>query len=233
MSEFFEENFSGIDAGISPNIPTDEIETDHMFLMSVVRDRSISMDPHRSVMTKSTQEFVRSIQDSKSDDEMLISLTEFNSQINSYGFQNVADMPTSYHPDGMTALYDAIIVAQERLYDGKGGGYMEELNAAGTKPRGAMVIFSDGEDTCSRKSASDARKSIELLKSREILVAFVAFGSGAKGIAQQLGIDPQNVLETAATASEMRRIWGILSKSAISMSKSAASGNSQDAFFDI
>lgn len=233
MNDFYEESFSGIDAGITPNIPTDDVDNDHMFLMSVARDRSGSMSGFKSVMQQSTQEFVKSIKDSKSDDEILVSLTEFDDSINSYGYQNVADMPTAYAPGGCTALYDAIIVAQQRLYDGSGNGYMEQLNASGVRTRGALVIFSDGADNVSRKTANDARQAIQLLKKQEILVAFIAFGDEAKDIAKDLGIDPQNVLQTNATASELRKIWNIMSKSAISMSKSAANGNSQDAFFAI
>lgn len=233
MNDFYEESFSGIDAGITPNIPTDEVDNDHMFLMSVARDRSGSMGSFQGVMQKSTQEFISSIKDSKSDDEILVSLTEFNDRVDSYGFQNVSDMPTSYHPCSTTALYDAIVVAQQRLYDGAGNGYMEQLNASGVRTRGALVIFSDGADNDSQNTAADARQAIQLLKKQEILVAFIAFGDEAKNIANDLGIDPQNVLQTDATASELRKIWNIMSKSAISMSKSAASGNSQDAFFAI
>lgn len=233
MNDLYEENFGGIDAGITPNIPTDEVDNDHMFLMSVARDCSGSMTDFRSVMQQSTQEFVESIKGSKSDDEILVSLTEFDDSVSSYGYQNVADMPTVYNPGGCTALYDAIVVAQQRLYDGNGGGYMEQLNASGVRTRGALVIFSDGADNVSQKSANDARQAIQLLKKQEILVAFIAFGDEAKDIAKDLGIDPQNVLQTNATASELRKIWNIMSKSAISMSKSAASGNSQDAFFAI
>lgn len=233
MSDFYEESFGGIDAEVTPHIPLDDVENDHMFLMGVVRDRSGSMGSFQGVMQKSTQEFADSIKGSKSDDEILVSLTEFDDQIDSYGYKNVADMPTAYQPRGMTKLYDAIIVAQERLFDGKGGGYMEQLNATGVRTRGALVIFSDGQDNDSTKTANDARRAVELLKKQEILVAFIAFGDEAKGIANDIGVDPKNVLETAATATDLRKIWGIMSKSAISLSKSAASGTSQDAFFTV
>lgn len=228
-----EEMFGNIDAEVTPHIPTDEVENDHMFLMGIVRDRSGSMGSYQGVMQKSTGEFINSIKGSKSDDEILVSLTEFDDQIDSYGYQNVSDMPTDFQPRGMTRLYDAVIVAQERLFDGKGNGYMEQLNASGVRTRGALVIFSDGQDNDSKASANDARKAVERLKKQEILVAFVAFGDDAKGIADQIGVDPQNVLETAATASDLRKIWGIISKSAISASKNAATGTSQSTFFAV
>lgn len=227
--------FAGIDfETVAPHIPTDDVENDHMFLMSIARDRSPSMSSFQGAMKKSTQEFIDSIKQSKSDDEILVALTEFDSRIDYYDFNPVDDMPTNYRTDaGMTALFDAIIVAQKHLFDGSGNGYLEQLNASGVRTRGALVIFSDGQDNDSRASASDARKAVELLKKQEILVAFIAFGDPAKGIADQIGVDPQNVLETAATASDLREIWGIISKSAVSASKNAATGTSQSTFFSV
>jgi hypothetical protein len=226
-------DFSGIDAGIAPNISIDDIENDRMFLMSIVRDSSGSMTKFRDVMQNSTREFVESVKNSKSDDEILVSLTDFSSQIDCYGHKNVSDIPTTYNPYGMTKLYDAVIIAQNLLFDGKGKGYMEELNRHGVRTRGALVIFSDGEDNDSVKTANDARHAVELLKKQEILVAFIAFGDRAKGIADNIGVDPKNILETSATASELRKIWDIMSKSAVSLSKSAASGTSRDSFFTV
>ena len=232
-----EEMFGNIEAEITPHIPTDNVENDHMFLVGVVRDCSYSMKPFESPMVKSMHEFAESIKGSKSDDEMMFSLTDFEDyrNIKSGGFVWIDNMPTDYTADGdATALFDATIVAQERLFDGKGNGYMEQLSSNGVRTRGALVIFSDGYDNDSREAdASDVRKAIELLKTQEILVAFVAFGDGAKGIADKIGIEPKNVLETAATASDLRKVWGIISKSAISASKNTASGGSQDAFFAV
>jgi uncharacterized protein YegL len=217
-----------INATIAPNIDIDEIENDHMYLLSVPRDRSGSMDIYTGEMQKSMQNFVKSIQDSKQDDEMLVSITDFDSRIDSSGFQNVADIDTTYNAHGCTAMYDAIIAASQQLED-----YMDQLNNSGVRTRGAMCIFSDGQDNNSQYGASDAAKAIERLLKKEIVVAFVAFGSDAHGIAQNLGIPQQNIMETDASPSELRKIWGIISKSAISSSKSAAAGASQSNFFDI
>ena len=228
---------------IQPNLPTEDIENDHMFLISVVRDRSGSMnqDDIPSAMQKSTAEFIESIQKSKSDDEILVSLTEFDDQIDSYGFRNVADLPTHFQPRGTTDLYGAIVTAQKRLYDGNGNGYMEQLIASGVRTRGALVIWSDGKQYMPSRGKSeeeailyDAKEGIKLLKNNEILVAIVAFGDKARGIGQDIGITPQNILETSATAGDLRKIWGILSKSAISQSKTTAAGaTASQGFFTV
>ena len=209
---------------IAPNIPVSDIENDHMYLMSVALDGSGSMRPYCSEMKTALANYVKSIKESKSDDEMLISRTDFSSSVQSSGFQTVDNFNTDYGANGATVLYDAIIAAAYQLSD-----YMSQLNSSGVRTRGGLVIFSDGEDTASKSTASEAAAAIEMLKKKEILVAFVAFGSGANGIAASLGID--EVLPTDATPSELRKIFNILSKSAISASKSAAAGASQNSFF--
>lgn len=215
-------------AQVEPNISVDEIENDHMYLMGIARDRSGSMDDYSSDMQQAMGGFVKSIQDSKQDDEMLVSVTDFDSRVKSSGFQNVADIDTSFYAGGCTAMYDAIIVAAQQLTD-----YMDQLNDSGVRARGALVIFSDGADNSSTNSAQAAADVISKLLKREIVVAFIAFGSDAHGIAQSIGVPQQNVMETDASPSELRKIWGILSKSAISSSKSAAAGSSQSNFFTV
>ena len=217
-----------VTAQIAPNIDVDEIENDHMYLMSIAQDCSGSMSEYTGEMKKAIANFVKSIQDSKQDDEMLVSITEFDSNVKSSGFQNVADLSTDFQAGGCTAMYDAIIVASQQLTN-----YMDQLNNSGVRTRGGLVIFSDGYDNESQCSAKEAADAISALTKREVVVAFIAFGSDAHGIADNLGIQKQNVLETDASPSELRKIWGILSKSAISSSKSAAAGASQSSFFDV
>ena len=217
-----------VTAQIAPNIDVGEIENDHMYLMGIAQDRSGSMDDYTGDMKIAMSNFVKSIQDSKQDDEMLVSVTEFSDDVSSSGFQNVADISTDFSAGGCTAMYDAIIVAAHQLAD-----YMDQLNNSGVRTRGGLVIFSDGDDNVSQSSAKEAADAISALLKHEVVVAFVAFGSDAHGIAQNLGIKQQNVLETDASPSELRKIWGILSKSAISSSKSAAAGASQSSFFDV
>ncbi len=215
-------------AQIAPSIDPDDIENDHMYLMGIAQDCSGSMGTYTGEMQKAMNNFVKSIQDSKQDDEMLVSITTFDSTVCGSGFQNVADLNTQFRAGGMTKMYDGIIASAKQMTD-----YMDQLNNSGVRTRGGLVIFSDGEDNDSDCSAADAANVIATLLQREVVVAFVAFGGAAHGIAQKLGIPQQNIMETDATPSELRKIWGILSKSAISSSKSAAAGASQSTFFDV
>ncbi|MBR5419242.1 VWA domain-containing protein [Candidatus Saccharibacteria bacterium] len=217
-----------VNAQVAPNIDIDEIENDHMYLLGVVQDCSGSMDSYETEMKKALNTFVKSIQDSKQDDEMLVSLTEFCSTIQSSGFQNVKDMKTDFNAYGSTALYDAIIVAAKQLTD-----YKQQLTDSGVRTRAGLIIFSDGYDNVSNHSANDAAKEIKALTGGEIPVAFIAFGAAAHDIADDLGIIKDNIKKTDATPHDLRQIWNIISKSAISASKSAAAGASQSSFFDI
>jgi len=218
-------------ANVAPNLDVDKLENENVTLVSILLDESGSMDQYQQVMKQSIDTFKKSIKNSKSADELLVSVTRFNGNITSGGFQLIDDVSTDYNPGGSTVLYDAIILGQKNLYDGNKTGYLEQLKANGIRVKAVLVIFSDGEDNGSRNVLRDAVDAIGKLKSQEILTAFVAFGGSAKGIAQQLGIADADVLETSATESELRKVFDILSKSAISSSQSAASSVSSGSFF--
>ena|GEM_PF-1075051 len=219
-------------ANIQPNLPVDQIENERQTLIGLLVDDSGSMSGYESTMIDCLERFKGALRDSKQEDEILVSLTRFGGRgIRSGGYQLIDDLPTDYRVGGLTPLYDAIVGAQRQIYDGNGNGYIEELKANGIKTKGVIAIFSDGDDTESTNTPNDARAAVKLLKEKEIIVAFVAFGDEARGIAQDLGIDDQNVLEVSASESELRKVFEVLSKSAISASKNAAAGNSQNAFF--
>lgn len=221
--------------GVSPNLPIDDIENERQFLFGFGVDCSGSMSPYEAVMPDCIDRFKVSLKGSKQEDEILVSLTKFGeggSSVNSTGFQLIDDVPSDYRASGCTPLYDAIVIMQQQIFDGKGGGYLEQLIAAGVKAKGCIVIFSDGAEYGSNQyRAKDAKAAIALLRSYEITVAWVAFGAGAANEAEQLGVDPKNIRDFNASESDLRQIFDLLSKSAISASKSAAAGNSQNAFF--
>lgn len=218
-----------VTAQIEPNIDLEDIENDHMYLMGIVQDCSGSMNVFSSEMKQAMNNFVKSVKDSKQDDEMLVSITNFSDNVVSSGFQNVSNISTDFNAYGCTALYDAIFVAAKQVTD-----YMDQLNESGVRTRAGLVIFSDGYDNVSAKGISDAARVISELVSKEIVVAFVSFGNDADGIAESLGVSKGNILKTNATASDLRKVWGIISKSAISSSKNAALGNSSNSgFFDV
>lgn len=216
----------------APNLPVDKIENERQTLIGLLVDDSSSMYSFSAVMQDCLEKFKRAIQGSKQEDEMLVALSKFGGNgVRMGGYQLINSMPTDYYTDGGTPLYDCIIQAQRDTYDGNGGGYHEELQQNGVKVKSVIAIFSDGDDTASQSNLGSARQAIELLRSKEIIVAFVAFGPNARGIANKLGIDDKNILETDANEHDLREVFNVISKSAISASKNAASGQSNQAFF--
>lgn len=233
MSEEYLDNIQvdGLDETYAANMDAEEFELPNVTLIDFIIDRSGSMDTFERVMQECLEHYKQAICNSKQADEMLVSKTLFDDVIETGGYVAPEDLNTDYKVGGCTRLYDAVVERRQRLLD-----YMEQLKNAGTTARACMVILSDGFDNASRCRASDARQAIQDLIHKEITVAFIAFGQEAFGIADSIGIKPQNVKEVSNDESELRKVIALVSKSAISASKRASvgSGNSaDDSFFDV
>lgn len=221
----------GLDETYATNIDVDDVISPSVMLVDFIIDRTGSMDVYERVMQECLEHYKQAICNSKQADEMLVSKTLFNSIIESGGYVAPEDLNTDYSTDGVTRMYDAIIERRQRMLD-----YMEQLKNNGTNCRACMIILSDGQDNASKYRVSDARNAIQDLISKEITVAFIAFGQDAFGVADSIGIKPQNVKEVSNDESELRRVIDLVSKSAISASKKASSGagGTGDAgFFDV
>lgn len=204
------------------NVDIEDIEVVRPTLIGYVIDKSGSMDDYESDMKEALQLVKDTIEGSKEADEMLISVTQFADKIQSTGYQGIGDVDVQYVADGWrTRLFDAIVGVQKALYAGDGSGYMEKLQQNGNRPKAVIFIFTDGYDNASSYSKSEARKAVEFLQKNEIPVGFIEFGPGAHGVAEELGINPQNIKPVNADKSELRKIMMATSKSAISASKSA------------
>lgn len=233
MREFDFEGITidGLDEAMEANLDVDELESANTTVIDFIIDGSGSMRNVELSMRDCLEHYKNAISNSKQADEMVVSKTIFNSDIDNGGYIKPEDFDPSYYASGMTKLYDAIIGRCQMLVN-----YMDQINDGGGTPRGVMVILSDGWDNDSRRfSASDVRQAIAEMKKREITVAFIAFGDDAKGIANDLGIDPKNVLEVSNDESSLRHVIELVSKSAISASKraSAGLGVSDAGFFDV
>lgn len=221
----------GLDETYASNIDVDDVEAAAVMLVDFLIDGSGSMWPFESVMKECLEHYKNAIANSKQADEMLVSKTIFANEIKTGGYVAPEDFNTDYEANGCTRLYDAIIDRRQRMLD-----YMDQLKNNGTNARACMVILSDGKDNASTNHASDARQAVQDLMSKEITVAFVAFGQEAFGIADSIGVKTNNVKEVSNDESELRRIIDLVSKSAISASKKASSGAGDSAdggFFDV
>ena len=229
MKDFNNIVVDGLDETYAANLDVDDVVSPSVLLVDFVIDRTGSMSTYERVMQDCLTHYKQAIVNSKQADEMLVSKTLFNSVIETGGYVAPDDFNTDYSTWGVTRLYDAIIDRRQRLLD-----YMGQLKDNGTNARAVMVILSDGFDNDSQYRASDARQAIQDLISKEVTVAFIAFGQDAFGIADKLGVKPENVKEVSNDESELRRVIDLVSKSAISASKKASTGaNSDGGFFDV
>lgn len=215
----------GIDEVLEQDFSVEEYEPARAFLCVTVDDCSISMSEHENAMRDLKEMSKEAWSKSKDADEMLVSRIDFSDDVRIDPFTKVEEMRTDYKTDGCTSLFDAIVAAKTHLLN-NGRGYYEQLCSTGTKTKVAVVIFSDGKDNKSHFTAFDAKQAVSEMRNEEIIVAFIAFGSKAFGIAQNLGIPDGDILESKDTSeSALRKIIHTVSKSVISASKSAGAGN--------
>lgn len=212
--------FCGDDYDLGNNVQIDELESERQTVVAFYVDKSGSMCDYDGIMPDCIQCFKDSVINSKSEDEFLISYTQFDHNINRSGYKMVSDVDTSYHAGGGTALYDAIVAAQESLVTPEKDGYIDTLKKNNITTKGIFVIFTDGYDEHSKLGVSAAKKAIDFLNQKEIITVFIGFGSNACGIGKDLGF--KNVLDEKETNEKtLRNIFDIVSKSIVSASKNA------------
>lgn len=206
------------------NTAIDDIDSEVVNLIFVAIDSSGSMSPYIKDMENSLNDFKDAIANSKEVDEILVARADFNTRIDIGGYKKINEFETQYDAMGMTVLYDVITEGADKLLQ-----YMDYLKQEGMRVKAVFAIFSDGEDTASNNSVSQAKNKIQELNNREITTAFISFGSEAENEANRLDI--KNVLKVGSSASELRKAFDCLSKSVIDSSKSVI--NKTDDFFDI
>jgi hypothetical protein len=214
----------GLDDVEIENTSIDEIDSENINLMFLGVDQSSSMFSFGSDMKQSLASFKDALGNSKEADEILIARADFDSSINIGGYKKISEFDTNYMTNGCTALYDVIVEGTEKLKD-----YRNFLKNEGMRVKAVFAIFSDGDDTASRKSFSDAKKAIEYLNHEEITTAFISFGGEAEQTAKDLGF--KNIKDFSSSASELRRAFDCLSKSVIESSKSVVAD--ADDFFQV
>lgn len=143
--------------------------------------------------------------------------------------------PANYYPAGGTALYDVWVeVLTANIV------YAEQLKAYGTAVKNVAVLITDGQDTASlRYHTADCKKLNEdLLKSEQFILAFVGVAKDKQDeqlfrkIAAEMGFPVGAVLTAGATPSEVRKVFNMVSQSAIRASQKAISAVAQNTFFN-
>lgn len=219
MSTTINEIYGVDDYDFGQNLDVDEIEVESPTLFSLTIDQSPSMGYYISVVPDCIDETKKSIINSKAEDEFLVSVNYFNDTVTLGGYQNIKDVSNAYSVSGYTALYDAIVKAGNALKNPDKTGYFDQIKKSGGTPKAIFAILSDGKDNSSSHTSAKAKEVVAFLNESEVITAYIAFGDEAIGIGEALGF--ANVLNSKeANEKELRKIFRILSKSAISASKS-------------
>lgn len=225
MSNLYDD-ILGLDQIEIDNTSIDDIGGDSVTLMFLGVDQSGSMISFAQDMRNQLSEFKDSLTNSKEVDDIIIARADFwHNTINISGYKKVQQLDVRFMADGGTPLYDAIVTGEEKLIE-----YMNFLKTNGMRVKAVFAIFSDGEDNTSTNKLKNAVKSIENLNDKEIITAYIAFGSEGIPEAKRLGF--KNILEVGKSASELRKAFGCLSKSVSETSKKAVIDD-LDNFFDI
>lgn len=209
----------------------DDLNTDDVTLLVVVLDQSSSMSGVQQDVIDSFNTMNRALADSRDADSILVSAWTFDSKPNLlFGYTPVSDVkdltPQDYHPNGTTALYDAVMDAYTGIV-----AYGQDLRNNGIRTRAIVVTLSDGGDNSSTQTASTVRSlSQDLLRQEIYTLAFVGFGDDQqmRGIAKSMGMP--SVMTAQHSASEIRRVLNVVSGSVIRASQGQI-GSSGGGFF--
>jgi hypothetical protein len=212
-------------------ISSDELGEDRAMLIVPLLDMTGSMVNFRQDVVNAYNGMLTALQGSGQADQMLLSGWTFNTQ--SYllhGYMPVEFVPTldlkRYRPGDQTALYDAILDAITGMV-----AYGQALRNQGVRTRLTLVVFTDGLDNSSRRTAAQVRQVVEDLQAQEIYTfVLVTFGQGfAKKMAQDIGII--NVMEADASGEDIKRSMEVVSRSLIKASQTVVLRKGQNAFF--
>lgn len=136
----------------------------------------------------------------------------------------------TYRAGGTTALYDTWCDALLANV-----AYAQRLRDGGTPCRSVVVVITDGEDVGSRRSVADcARLSRDLLASEQFILAFVGVGSDVDfhAVARAMGVPDGCVsVQANATPSTLRRVFQMVSQSAIRASQARVQPGAAAGFF--
>ena len=209
----------------------EDIEAAEVTLVTLLVDESSSIQGYG--LTQAVQdghsELVKALAASDEAEGLLLALWTFHGRrqvVHGYLPVDQAEPLTAarYQPRGNTTLYDAWCEALAANV-----AYAQQLRDGGAPVRSVVVVITDGEDTGSRRRATDCRKlSRDLLASEQFVLAFVGLGSNEaafRRVAQDMGVPDDSVLVQGATPQAIRKVFHTVSRSAIRASRRRVGGS--------
>ncbi len=215
----------------------EDIVASDVTLITVVIDASSSIKDRglEQAVRDGQNQLVDSFGGSKEKDSILMALWTFASGMDVlHSYVPVGDAARlsskNYRGSGCTVLYDTWCDALAANV-----AYSQRLRASGTPCRSVVVVITDGEDVGSKRKAGDcARLSRDLLASEQFILAFVGVGSDVDfhGVAKSMGVpDGCIAVQKDATPSTLRKVFQMVSQSAIRASQAKIKAGPSAGFF--
>ena len=215
----------------------DDIVASDVTLITVLIDASASIGSSglEDAVRDGQNQLVDAFAGSKEKDAIMMALWSFNHTQNIYhSYVPVNDAvrldKKNYQAGGATALYDTWCNALAANV-----AYATQLRATGTPCRSVVVVITDGADCGSKQRASDcAQISRDLLASEQFVLAFVGVGPDTdfRAVAKKMGVpDTCVMVAKQATPSELRKIFQMVSQSAIRASQGQIKPGANAGFF--
>lgn len=207
-------------------VNADDIDADIVTLVSLVLDGSYSMSHNEQAVRDAYDNLViEAFRGSKQNDAMLVSCRVFSDKETVlYGFKKVTDIGkigSQYSADGgATMLYESTINAMTGIR-----AYAKSLNDSGVLTKCIVAVFSDGNNNWGKFMKPDSVKKIseDCLRSEMFYLVYVGFkqdpSDNLDAIGKSMGFP--NILTTSSNPSEVRRVMGLVSQSAIRKSQTA------------
>lgn len=212
-------NYAGA-GNFDPNSLANMTSTCIMFV--VINDNSSSVRSYASDMNKIERDlFLNELRNSHRKDEILVKVINFSDTVkHRSGFQPILSVPDDYfdvNPNGMTALYDAVLEGLEQSIE-----YRKQLELQGIECRTALFISTDGDDNSSDNDApkkiskliGDLRKNEAWASSFTINMLGVGDSADFENACKEMGLDHTKCLVTINNSSaEIRKQLGVVSQS--------------------
>jgi len=215
----------------------EDIEASDVTLFTVLLDMSssIAYGGLEDAVRRGQNELVDALMAAKNGDDILLAQWTFHHEQNVLHAYVPLDDATrldanNYNGTGTTHLYDTWCDALAANV-----AYAQQLRDGGTPCRSVVVVITDGCDVGSVRSAKNCKDlSKDLLASEQFVLAFVGVGDDAdfKRVAKDMGVPNDCVLvEKNATAAGMRKVFQMVSQSAIKVSQGSIQPGAQAGFF--
>lgn len=223
-------------AGAAGKAAEDIVASD-VLLVTLLVDASSSIHARglEDAVREGANMLVDSLSATRERDAVLMALWTFNDDtrvVHSYvGLDDVTRLDkTNYAGVGCTRLFDTWCDALTANVV-----YAQRLRDSGTPCKSIVVVVTDGEDVGSKRRAADCKRlSAQLLSSEQFTLAFVGVGSDVdfSKVAKDMGVPAGCVaVQAQATPSAIRKVFRMVSQSAIRASQGLVAPGANAGFF--